>query len=199
MLPIERQNRIKQLVKSKGSLKISELSKELGVSEMTIHRDVKPLLAEGIITKTFGGIALVPEVDAEDISAGVTACVFCGQFVTERLAYRLILQTGEIEQACCAHCGLLRHHQLGNEVMQAICHDFLRQTTISALNAYYVMDTTVNIGCCQPQVLTFELREHGERFVKGFGGIIYSFQEATAAVHQQMEQNEQSHCERCDT
>src|SRR5690625_4620171 len=47
MLPIERINRIKEIVTDKQTIKISELSKILNVSEMTIHRDLKPLIADG--------------------------------------------------------------------------------------------------------------------------------------------------------
>src|SRR5699024_6757310 len=51
MLPIERINRIKEIVTDKQTIKISELSKILNVSEMTIHRDLKPLIADGYLFK----------------------------------------------------------------------------------------------------------------------------------------------------
>lgn len=184
MLPVERQQRIKELVAMKKALKISQLSEELGVSEMTIHRDVKPLLDSGFLIKTFGGIALAPE--SPPFQTSVTGCVFCNQLVTERLAYRLILQDGTIEHACCAHCGILRHHQLGPNVTQAICHDFLCQTTISAYVAHFVIDAEVSISCCQPQVLSFELRDHAERFVKGFGGTIFTFEQVSDIITEKM-------------
>jgi len=58
MLPIERIKQIKELVQEKEVIKISELSNLLNVSEMTIHRDIKPLIDDGVILKTFGGIRL---------------------------------------------------------------------------------------------------------------------------------------------
>ncbi|HLR79733.1 MAG TPA: DeoR family transcriptional regulator [Bacillota bacterium] len=184
MLPIERQNRIKELIKVKHHLKISELSEELGVSEMTVHRDLKPLLDEGIIMKTFGGITLVREQPLQQSRSN--ECIICSRTVTERLAYRLILPNNQIEMACCAHCGLMRHRQLGDQVVQAICHDFFRQTTISAPFTWFVMDTSVHVGCCQPQVLTFEVREEADKFVKGFGGSVYALDEAMEAVFEKM-------------
>lgn len=190
MLPIERQNRIKNLIQDKSNMKISELSLELGVSEMTIHRDLKPLIEDGIIIKTFGGITLVR--DKPNDNAG--ECVFCSRGINERLAYRLILPNNKIEMTCCAHCGLLRHRQLGAEVLQAICHDFLNQTTISASLAWYVMDTSVHMGCCQPQVLSFELQEHADKFVKGFGGKVYTYSEAMEVVFQKMNGSKHNSC-----
>src|SRR5699024_3868545 len=147
MLPIERQTRIKELVTEKQTIKISDLSKEFNVSEMTIHRDLKPLLEEGMIKKTFGGITL----DHNQTNESSGNCVYCNRNIHKRMAYRLILPNNRIEMACCAHCGLLRHRQLGGDV-QAICHDFFKQTTISAPLSWYVMDTSIDIGCCQPQV-----------------------------------------------
>src|SRR5690606_18605649 len=109
--------------------KISELSRELGVSEMTIYRDLKPLIDEGFVLKTFGGVTIANKKISKNST--LDACVFCNREVNDRLAYRLFLANNEIEVACCGHCGLLRTRQLGDQVIQAICPDFLRQTTLS--------------------------------------------------------------------
>lgn len=186
MLPIERLNLIKELIKERQNMKISELSKELGVSEMTIHRDLKPLVEEGLIIKTFGGISLVQK--EKKVKKSSDLCVYCSRAIHERMGYRLILPNNEIEMACCAHCGLLRHRQLENNIVQAICSDFFKQTTISAPLAWYVIDTSIDMGCCNPQVLTFERKEHADKFVKGFGGVVYSFTEAMEEIFKRMNQ-----------
>lgn len=190
MLPIERRNQIINLIQKKQSIKISELSKLFSVSEMTIHRDLKPFIAEGLIVKTFGGVSLNHQ---HQFHKSEQLCTFCHQATNSKLEYRLILTDNVSEVTCCAHCGLLRHRQLGDQVEQAICHDFLRQTTISARLAWYVFDTSLDIGCCQPQVLTFEEKEHAEKFVKGFSGNIYSFSEAIELICEKMK-NHQHNC-----
>jgi DeoR family transcriptional regulator, copper-sensing transcriptional repressor len=193
MLPYERRERIEALIRSNKTMKIAELSHELGVSEMTIHRDLKPLVEEGIIIKTFGGVSLVRS-EAKDV-ASANECVYCRKVINERLAYRLILTNREMEVACCAHCGLLRQQQLGNQVFQAICYDFLRNTTISSHEAWFVTDTTLKMGCCKPQVLPFEHRYQAEQFVKGFEGQIHTFQEVLNALSSKVI-NSSSHCHR---
>lgn len=193
MLPIERQKRIKDLIIDRNNLKISELSEILNVSEMTIHRDLKPLIDAGFIMKTFGGISLIQNDEKKDTV--FESCVFCSNNVDERQAYRIILPNNKIEVACCAHCGLLRHRQFGEDLVQAICHDLFKQTTISAPSAWYVMDTSIHIGCCQPQVLTFQWKEHADKFVKGFGGTVYSFRTAMEVVFEKMNGN-QPNCHR---
>lgn len=185
MLPIERQQQIKLLVQKNKTVKISELSEQFAVSEMTIYRDIKPLLEEGFITKTFGGISLAEK--KEPSHSNQNDCVYCHKPNHSRLVYRLILADDKIETACCAHCGLLRHDQLSDEVLQAICHDFFMHTTISAHLTWFVMDTTLNVSCCQPQVLTFDNREHAEKFVHGFGGEIYNFRDALEVIHRKMQ------------
>ncbi|WP_339226706.1 DeoR family transcriptional regulator [Oceanobacillus sp. FSL K6-2867] len=186
MLPVERRNHIKELIKEKRNMKISDLSNELEVSEMTIHRDLKPLIEEGLIVKTFGGISLVQDKPEKASFSNLEECAYCSRKIYERLSYRLIFPNNKIEMACCCHCGLLRHRQQEEEVIQAICTDFLRQTVISANLAWYVMDTSINMGCCQPQLLAFEMQEHAQKFVKGFGGKVYTFNEAMEAIFQVM-------------
>lgn len=182
MLPIERLDQIKKRILAEKNIKIADLSKDLQVSEMTIHRDLKPLIEEGLVVKTFGGISLAnpPTTDNHEV------CVYCSRAIHDTLSYRLILSDHTIEIACCAHCGLLRHKQLGDQVIQAICYDFLRQTTISAQQSFFVMDTSIDIGCCQPQVLSFEWEEHAQKFVKGFGGNVYAFNDALTTVFKKM-------------
>lgn len=193
MLPIERQNEIRTLIKTKKMLRINELSEQFNVSEMTIYRDIKPLIEDGSVIKTSGGISLA-EKKQHITSPDQSYCIYCHKPNGSKMDYRLILQDGKVETACCAHCGLLRHRQLGDEVSHAICHDFFMNTTISASLTWYVLDTTLNVACCQPQVLTFESREHAEKFIKGFGGKIYPFKEAMETVNRKMH----AHSECCE-
>lgn len=190
MLPIERINKIKNIIKENKTVKISELSEVLNVSEMTIHRDLKPLVDEGIIFKTFGGISLVEDnTNIQDDNL----CVVCSRDIHSRLVYRIILPDNKIEMACCGHCGLMREQQLDNKVVQSICQDFLRQTTLSAKLAWFVLDTSVDIGCCQPQVLTFEKKEHADKFIIGFGGIIAPFDKALDLINKKMNLSNSCH------
>lgn len=179
MLASERRKQIKELIVNRKTLKISELSKILKVSEMTIHRDIKAMAESGFIEKTFGGISLVNQ---ENNVSNVNECVVCHRSVNHRLSCQLILTKNRVETTCCAHCGFMRIQMLGNEVIETLCCDFFTNTTISARNAWFVMDTTVDLSCCQPQVLPFNQREHAEGFVRGFGGIVLTFEQALQKV-----------------
>ena len=55
LLPAERQQRIRDLVNTQGTLRIADLAERLGVSEMTIRRDFEALADAGHLARTFGG------------------------------------------------------------------------------------------------------------------------------------------------
>lgn len=184
MLPIERIARIKEIVLDRKNVKISELSEELNVSEMTIHRDIKQLVDEGFVIKTFGGISLAQST--YDLQTNQNLCAFCQRPINDRFAYQLILTSNRIERTCCAHCGLLRQKQLEGQVLQAMTYDFFKGTTIGVQFAYFVIDASVQITCCQPQLLTFDSKEIAEKFVKGFGGSVLTYKDALELVSKHM-------------
>jgi DeoR family fructose operon transcriptional repressor len=58
MIPAERRARIVELLKERRAVRVSLLSDDLAVSEMTIRRDLERLEAEGLLSRTHGGAIL---------------------------------------------------------------------------------------------------------------------------------------------
>ena len=58
MIPAEHRARIVDLVKERRAVRVSALSEDLGVSGMTIRRDLERLEVEGILVRTHGGAVL---------------------------------------------------------------------------------------------------------------------------------------------
>jgi len=58
MIPAERRARIVDLVRERRAVRVSSLSEDLGVSGMTIRRDLERLEAEGVLVRTHGGAVL---------------------------------------------------------------------------------------------------------------------------------------------
>lgn len=185
MLPVERLARIKEIVLEQENVKIAELSEELNVSEMTIHRDVKQLVDDGFVVKTFGGISLAQR-HTTTIASNNDSCSLCHRPISDRFAYQLLLTNNRSERACCSHCGLIRQLQLNEQVVQAITYDFFTGTTMGANISYFVIDPSVQITCCQPQVLAFDSKENAQKFVKGFGGVAYTLEEALSVINEHM-------------
>ena len=55
MLPVDRRHRILERVAEQQTIHIAELALELGVSEMTIRRDITRLEQDGFLRRTYGG------------------------------------------------------------------------------------------------------------------------------------------------
>ena len=58
MLARHRQSLILQAVRSDGSARVSDLTQRLGVSDMTIRRDLEVLASDGLVEKVHGGAVL---------------------------------------------------------------------------------------------------------------------------------------------
>ena len=58
MIPAERRARIVELLQERRAVRASLLSDDLGVSEMTIRRDLERLEQEGVLSRTHGGAML---------------------------------------------------------------------------------------------------------------------------------------------
>jgi DeoR family transcriptional regulator, copper-sensing transcriptional repressor len=183
MLPIERQQQILTWVEEEGTLRVSEISSRLGVSEMTVYRDLKPLLENNKITKTSTGISAA----IQDDSKRKDRCVYCLKPATNRKSVQLIKTDHSIEQTCCPHCGLLRYQDIGDVVAQIMCRDFLTDVTISGKTATYLIGANLNLNCCHPQVIAFDSRMQASQFQKGFGGTLHSFHEAISLISKEMQ------------
>ena len=65
MIPIERHQRILALVEQRGAVSINELTEILGVSHMTIRRDVSKLEERGLLVSVSGGVRAVSRLATE--------------------------------------------------------------------------------------------------------------------------------------
>ncbi|NLJ89945.1 MAG: DeoR/GlpR transcriptional regulator [Clostridiales bacterium] len=65
MLPIERRNKIIELLQEEKKVVVTSLSSLFGVTEETIRRDLEKLEKEGIATKTYGGAVLNEDLRLE--------------------------------------------------------------------------------------------------------------------------------------
>lgn len=65
-LPLQRRQRILERVRASGSVKVAQLAEELGVSDMTVRRDLGRLVKDGELHKVHGGAQLQPSASAEE-------------------------------------------------------------------------------------------------------------------------------------
>jgi DeoR family fructose operon transcriptional repressor len=65
MFPAERQGRILEILAQQRGVRVSSLSEVLGVSEMTIRRDLERLENDGLLSRTHGGAILKQHIVEE--------------------------------------------------------------------------------------------------------------------------------------
>lgn len=65
MFPAERQGRILEVLAEQRGVRVSALSELLGVSEMTIRRDLERLEGDGLLSRTHGGAILKQHIVEE--------------------------------------------------------------------------------------------------------------------------------------
>jgi DeoR family transcriptional regulator, copper-sensing transcriptional repressor len=171
-LPNTRQTQIVEWLQERHTLTIDELMKRLGVSAMTVHRDLDALHRAGTVMKIHGGVKLLESKAAHSASV----CDLCDAVAATRTSFVIQTESGEVHTTCCPHCGFL----LLNEVEHAVSvltKDFIYGRTINARQGVYVLESTITL-CCVPSVLCFASAADASGFQRGFSGHIKNFHEA---------------------
>ena len=179
-----RRQNILHWLRKQRTLSIDDLVERLGVSLMTVHRDLDALTEEGQVQKSYGKVTLVeqrPEV------ASSTRCALCRGEVHDRSAFTVQLNNHVQLDACCPHCGLLLLAEQTN-VKSALTRDFIYGRMVNVMQAYYVVNSRVSL-CCMPSVLSFTTAEDAASFSQGFGGSVMDF----AQVSQHLSRQHQHH------
>ena len=175
--PIERRNWILQRLRQEGSLTLETMVSELGVSPMTVNRDVQHLAAEGSLKRVHGGVIL-PEKAPKDNS-----CALCHRPVSSRMQFQYIALSGETYTYCCPHCGLSQLNKI-TPALGVYATDFLYGTMINAYKTAFVIGGRIAL-CCEPSVLSFKAREDAEAFCRGFGGRVLDLNETIQFLNQE--------------
>lgn len=192
LLPDQRRAIILQRLESHGAVSVAELARTLGVSAMTVHRDLAELARQGKARKVRGG-AVGASASAGPTSPGADRCAFCSGPLQHRTVFVVRRPDGRSETACCAHCGLLLlDGQDRSAVAAALTPDFLFGHRVNALAAFYLVAPELSL-CCSPAVLAFERLQDAERFRLGFGGEVCGFEQAAARLRAVMAVHSRRH------
>lgn len=173
-MPVARQDKILQWLEEEGSLSISELQSRLGVSHMTVHRDLDQLSRQGSIDKVRGGAIL--KGISEERKVQPLTCSMCKRTVRRRQEF-IIRPVGEAQlTACCPHCGLMLLAEIPT-VDSSLARDYLYGHMVNVYQAFFVIAPVVRL-CCEPTVLCFARKADAQSFSKGFGGLVMDFSQA---------------------
>jgi len=171
-----RQERMLEWLQTHGSISIEEIGSQFAVSAATAYRDVQALVKSGLALKTSGGVRLSPPATAVHAEG---KCFQCGAPVNERAPFVIQLQDGSQGRACCPHCGLMALSH--PKVATALASDYLYGRMINVRQATFLFGSSIDL-CCVPSVLCFANETDAQRFQTGFGGQLYTLEQATAQL-----------------
>ena len=117
----------------------------------------------------------------------IKRCRVCGMDVSKYPHTRYVVATvgGEEFSTCGVQCGLTLHLQLKGKSKSAMATDLLSNRSFDAQKGFYVYKSTV-ITDMAPGFIAFVAKLNAEKFQKGFGGKVVTYQEALEIWKEQM-------------
>jgi nitrous oxide reductase accessory protein NosL len=109
----------------------------------------------------------------------VKRCNVCGMDVSKYPHTKYVVKTTDGKEfiTCGAQCGLTLHLRLKEKFKSATATDLLSNRSFDAQKGFYVYKGTV-ITDMAPGFIAFSTNEKAEKFAKGFGGKVVTYQEA---------------------
>ena len=106
-------------------------------------------------------------------------CTLCGMNLAgnENTAYEIVYMDGTQETYCCPHCGLYEHTTKKDSVKSSRARDFISGEWMDPAQMTFVFKSSA-VPACAPSWIGFGDKAEAEKFQKGFGGTLYSFEEA---------------------
>jgi hypothetical protein len=100
---------------------------------------------------------------------------------------KYVVRTTEGEEffTCGVQCGLTLHLRLKEKFKSAMATDLLSNRSFDAQKGFFVYKSTV-ITDMAPGFIAFVTKTNAEKFQKGFGGKVFTYQEALEIWKEQM-------------
>ena len=138
---------------------------------------------------------LVMIVTALILLAGISAqaggpkrCIVCGMDVSKYPHTRFVVKTvdGKEYVTCGVQCGLTLHLRFKDKWKSATATDLLSNRPFKAQEGAYVYKSSV-ITDMAPGFIAFNRKANAEKFAKGFGGKVVTYDEALDIWRKQMD------------
>ncbi len=167
-----RQREILTLLDRESGVSAGDLAQRFQVSRMTIHRDLRSLLKQGLLLRIQGGAVTKGLVRA----ATKNHCSACRRRLLPHQCCEILRADGSLDVACCTACGL-RQFSVQPAAEQFLVGDQVSGRMLPAEDAYFLVNSLAS-PCCQPSFLSFASESEVALFQAGFGGSIARLDEA---------------------
>lgn len=118
---------------------------------------------------------------------GEVRCAVCGMDTSKYPHTKYVVMTvqGEELSTCGVQCGLTLHLRLKEKFKSATATDLLSNRSVDGEKAFYVYRSSA-ITDMPPGFIAFSTKTNAEKFQKGFGGKVVTYQEALDVWREQM-------------
>jgi nitrous oxide reductase accessory protein NosL len=115
-------------------------------------------------------------------------CMICGMDISRYPHTKYVVTTtgGEELLTCGVQCGLTLHLRLKERFKSAMALDLPSNRAFDAQMGFYVYKSTV-ITDMAPGFISFAKKSNAEKFAKGFGGQVVSYEEALKIWKKEMQ------------
>ncbi|MCJ7685800.1 MAG: nitrous oxide reductase accessory protein NosL [Desulfobacteraceae bacterium] len=117
----------------------------------------------------------------------VERCIVCGMDVSKYSHTQYVVETsdGKKYTTCGVQCGLTLHLRFKDKWKSATASDLLSNRPFDVKKGFYVYKSTV-ITDMAPGFIAFKRKANAEKFARGFGGRMVTYEEALAIWKEQM-------------
>ena len=121
-------------------------------------------------------------------AGGLERCIVCGMDVSQYPHTRYVVETtdGKKYPTCGVQCGLTLHLRFKETWKSATAADLLSNRPFDVKKGFYVYKSSV-ITDMAPGFIAFKKKEDAEKFAKGFGGQVVTYEEALEIWRKRME------------
>lgn len=136
-----------------------------------MKRKIKVLFSFLFVAMLFATLGIAMEMAVK--------CPLCGMNMAgnENTAYEIVYKDNTQEVFCCPHCGLYVNATKKDSVKSAKARDFISGEWMDPAQMTFVFKSNA-VPACAPSWIAFGNKTEAENFQKGFGGTVYSFEEA---------------------
>ena len=119
----------------------------------------------------------------------VERCIVCGMDVSKYPHTHYVIKTpdGKEYVTCGVQCGLTLHLRFKDKWKSATASDLLSNRPFDVKKGFYVYKSSV-ITDMAPGFIAFKRKANAEKFAKGFGGRVVTYEEALAIWKKQMQE-----------
>ena len=112
-------------------------------------------------------------------AGGSERCILCGMVLSEYPHTRYTVKTTDGREfgTCGVQCGLALHLRLKDKWKSSTATDLLSNRSFDVKKGFYVYKSSV-ITDMAPGFIAFKRRVNAEKFAKGFGGQVVTYEEA---------------------